>query len=710
MNFLAPGLLVAGAAVAAPIVVHLLNKFRVREVRWAAMRFLAEAVKRNQSRLRLQDLLLLLLRCAVIALLVLAFARPTFETPKLVTADAGEPLTVMVLLDQSASMGASDGVTTRFDQARDAALAFLEHLASGSATGLLLVHDGFDSPVGRPSRDIARVRRSVELARLTDRGTDFQPALQAAVDALAQLPGQREIHLFTDNQTSAWTEQPRIRALISSHPDIAFELVNVGPAAGAPPPANLAVTDLRLDAALPVAGQPLRVLAQVSNFGPAPVSGARLTLAIDDQAPSADAVIDHLAPGGSRFVPLVVRLPTNGFHALTATLPPDALAADNQRAAVVEVAPPREVLVVESRTGPAPWQGSGYFLAAALTPVPVAERDRYYLHVVRTTSALIDPASLSRYAAVFLVDAEPLSPAATSALSDAVQAGTGLVVMPGDAAGFGAFAGPPWTTLLPATLAPSTATATGLASPPYEAAMLSLWNDRAAGTLAAVLLTKAVPLHPAPAAQVWLKQADGAPAIVAHRVGRGEVVMFSAPPVPTWTNLPLHPAFLPLMHRLLAVVARVTAQPLNLAPGEVFQAALPIDQLNRDVFVRGAANDATPIAVGRTEFVDNEAMLRIRETTTVGLHTVFVGQTQQPDRLFAVQLPVAESDLAAPAAPGFGDATAAGDAAPANVIVPSATDTAHLPSAAQLWTALIIGATALSFAELVLALRASRTA
>src|SRR5438067_543421 len=65
---------VAGGAVAVPVIIHLLNRRRFRVVTWAAMRFLLAAQKQNTRRMRLEQILLLLVRCALVALLVFAMA------------------------------------------------------------------------------------------------------------------------------------------------------------------------------------------------------------------------------------------------------------------------------------------------------------------------------------------------------------------------------------------------------------------------------------------------------------------------------------------------------------------------------------------------------------------------------------------------------------------------------------------------------------
>ncbi|MCK5922126.1 MAG: BatA domain-containing protein, partial [Methylococcales bacterium] len=82
MSFLGIGFLVGLAGIILPLAIHFFRKRRKVLQPWGAMRFLEEA-KPNWKRrsLRLQDILILLLRCAAVAVLALAFARPVIKVP-----------------------------------------------------------------------------------------------------------------------------------------------------------------------------------------------------------------------------------------------------------------------------------------------------------------------------------------------------------------------------------------------------------------------------------------------------------------------------------------------------------------------------------------------------------------------------------------------------------------------------------------------------
>ena len=79
MSFVNPALLGFLALGLIPIIIYLINRQRYRRRPWAAMEFLLRAMKRHQRRLRLENLLLLLIRTLAVLLFVFAMARPSFD-------------------------------------------------------------------------------------------------------------------------------------------------------------------------------------------------------------------------------------------------------------------------------------------------------------------------------------------------------------------------------------------------------------------------------------------------------------------------------------------------------------------------------------------------------------------------------------------------------------------------------------------------------
>src|SRR5438034_4083911 len=75
-QFLNPAnMVLGGALISSPIIIHLINRMRFKRIRWAAMEFLLKSQKRNRRRLIIEQLLLLLLRIILVLLAALVVAR-----------------------------------------------------------------------------------------------------------------------------------------------------------------------------------------------------------------------------------------------------------------------------------------------------------------------------------------------------------------------------------------------------------------------------------------------------------------------------------------------------------------------------------------------------------------------------------------------------------------------------------------------------------
>src|SRR5687768_5079141 len=117
MSFLAPAFLAALAAIAVPVIIHLINRERKVVVEFPSLMFLQRIPYKSVRRQKIRHLALLIMRCIAIALLVAAFARPFFQRqqPAITGTGARE---LVVLLDRSSSMGYADRFTKAKDEAK----------------------------------------------------------------------------------------------------------------------------------------------------------------------------------------------------------------------------------------------------------------------------------------------------------------------------------------------------------------------------------------------------------------------------------------------------------------------------------------------------------------------------------------------------------------------------------------------------------------
>ncbi len=108
MSFLSPLFFLGLATIVVPILVHLIQRERKRVIEFPSLMFIQKIPYQSVRRRRIRHWFLLLMRAAAIALFVAAFARPFFPGGSAAIAAAGGNRELVILLDNSASMGYGD--------------------------------------------------------------------------------------------------------------------------------------------------------------------------------------------------------------------------------------------------------------------------------------------------------------------------------------------------------------------------------------------------------------------------------------------------------------------------------------------------------------------------------------------------------------------------------------------------------------------------
>ncbi len=132
LGFIHLGFLAAGAAVAVPILIHLLFRQRARRVEIGTLYFLRVVLRDQARRRRIRRWILLALRVAGVLLLALLFARPYRKAPETM----GSEREAVLLIDRSASMAAGTAGASPFDKAQRQAAELIRGLPDGSAVRL----------------------------------------------------------------------------------------------------------------------------------------------------------------------------------------------------------------------------------------------------------------------------------------------------------------------------------------------------------------------------------------------------------------------------------------------------------------------------------------------------------------------------------------------------------------------------------------------
>ncbi|HET7286533.1 MAG TPA: BatA domain-containing protein, partial [Pyrinomonadaceae bacterium] len=260
MSFLTPLFFLGVAALAAPILVHLVRRTRARRVQFPALVFVRQVPQRTIRRRTLHNLLLLLLRCLAILLIVIAFTRPFFSGGSAARDNSAAGATV-ILVDNSLSMRREN----LFAEAQRRAEGALDEARNDEQISLVSFDKRY-TVINRFLTDKNRVRFGISSLGAGWDGTDYEQALRGAESLLSevQTTGPKRIVMISDFQAPGWKPASAIFKLSNN---TQFQTLDVG---GNSPPPNVAITDV--EARGVVFGQKYldNVVVHVSNFSDIP--------------------------------------------------------------------------------------------------------------------------------------------------------------------------------------------------------------------------------------------------------------------------------------------------------------------------------------------------------------------------------------------------------------------------------------------------------
>src|SRR6478735_919710 len=409
MSFLAPLFLVGLAGLSIPVFLHLIQKERRNVVHFPSLMFIRRIPYQSVQRRRIRHWLLLAMRLAALALLVMAFARPFFRHTDAAAASSTGAREVVVLLDRSYSMGYGG----RWQKAVAAAQATINGLKP-SDRGTIVTFASNAEVALRSTADRSRLLAVVAGVQPGAGATRYGPALKLAGSILSEsgLP-RREAILITDFQRTGWQGAEGVKlpegALLSAQP------------VGDTETANLSVTPVSLQRSTFSNQQRIAVTAGVVNHGPAAVKDVELTLELGGRGVQTQRV--SVEPGGSAsttFDPVTVA--EKNVRA-SVRLPKDALERDNVFNFVASPDQPVRVIVAE-RPG-APRDGSLYLTRA----LAVGETPRF--EVTARGADSLSAEDLAKASVVVLSDV-PVASSLGERLTRYVEGGGGLLVIAGE--------------------------------------------------------------------------------------------------------------------------------------------------------------------------------------------------------------------------------------------------------------------------------------
>jgi len=695
MAFLAPLFLVGLAAIAVPIIVHLIQRERKTVVEFPSLMFLRQIPYQSVERRRIHNWPLLLLRAAAMALLVAAFSRPFFKVDPLQAAPATSGAReVLILLDRSASMGYGD----HFAKAKSEAKKIVETIRGDDKATLILFGTGAEEVV-RGSADRGRLSAAIDAAKVSSDGTRYAPVLRLAQSKLSQstLP-RKEAYLITDFQKSGWERQEEI------HLPQGATLTPVSVAS--PGVSDLSVTSVAFQRTSFSGEERVTITAGLTNRSPTAVTSLPVKLEIDGRVVDTRPVtIEPNASGSVTFAQVTAAVP--GMRG-TVRAGTDNLARNNEFHFALSPSRPVSVLIIQA-DGAAP--ESSYFITTVLS---IGASPPFKTEVV--PASRVTAASFERRSVVVLNDATALSTQTTDLLKRFVEQGGGLFISLKDRT--------PWTgpemPLMPGTPgAPVDRLGGGggtLGYLDYSHPIFDEFKDPRNGNFSGVRFFRYRALTPAATDRVLARFDDGGAAMVERALGSGRIIAFTSPVDASWNSFPRAHLFLPLVHETMRYLAQYEEPEAWYTVGRMLDISVPIAAMVRE----GTAGDAQPtvrkatgvvMAPGGEQVALGDGGRNSVELLEQGFYSVRLqGMGERRPFQVAVNLDPAESDLSALPPAEFVNTATGRVAAPivgGDLEHPELTP-ADIEKKQSLWWFLFVAGAAALLAEAILANRLSK--
>ena len=338
----------AALGVAVPIIIHLLYRKHRQQTDWAAMELLRRALVIRSGQVKLEDYLILCLRCCALALVAFALLRPTFSSkssPLLLEESVG----MVVAVDASFSM--NHGEHSRYEQAISKAREILKAANQGDPVTLVLMSNRPEVLLRRTAYD-SQIFDDVldEQTKATPHRLSLERNLEQLDELVAELKTPaREVYLVTDAQDSDWQAlSDRGRGALSTLAKNAT--VVVAPVAGDGSHDNFSLNQFAYSSGSLQTSGVARFTAEVSNHGGNVADPGVVVFSVNEKPVKRQAV-GAIEPGKSHAVSFFTSFENAGDVRLAAHLEKDPLRDDNTRFAVVNVRPHIRVLCVDDVAG-----------------------------------------------------------------------------------------------------------------------------------------------------------------------------------------------------------------------------------------------------------------------------------------------------------------------------------------------------------------------
>ena len=625
MAFLNPLFLLGLFAASIPLLIHLWSRRQAVTVDFSSLMFLVAAHRQNVRRIQFKQLLILILRMLIVALIALALARP-FLTLGLPLAAVRAKTDVVIVLDNSYSMGYQDVDGVWFEKAQTLASDVLRSLRHGDSACLILMSD-IPQPVFRQlTPDVESVITAIQQAKVSNRATNVQPSVELAHEILSESTQQnKELYLISDFAQNGWDNWGAIQNRSGAR--IVLLPVNKGT------PHNTNIEEILPSHQLIGIDLPFHFKTILKNHSDTSIEQTTLTFYVGDQKRKTQTF--SASADESVMTTLTQTFSAPGTHTGYFELTEDRLNIDNRKYFALEALGEIRVLCVSEQTA---------YLILALNPSATKQTAGALVNVsmiqpTACTPEEFDTYPLQGFDIILLADVPKISTEAEAQLQEFIRQGKSVIVFGSDDYNLpwapAQFGEPIITWQVPQQVAQYEET-----HPIFEIFPENVFSGQYGPQF-----YKGMKVTPAPDATVIARFGDETPFLIERREGNSHILFFNSElqQQPGSSELLVNPYFLPLIqHSVLYVMRSGTKKNINI--GESYLANYPQNPGGRAWVKRlGSSDNEAMIAVPIAE----DGTMRFESSDFPGIYQVDV---KAQDRLFrdffAVNTAASEANLA----------------------------------------------------------------
>ena len=523
VSFIFGSVLWASALVGAPILIHLMMRTKPRHAVLPTLRFLVKSHKATTSRMRLRNILLLLLRMVIILLIALLIAMPFL--PDYYNISAGDqPVALVAVIDTSASMTYRSNQGAIGELGRSQLADYIRKLPPGSKVAVVTSQSPADSMGFLPGRK--QGAKGVSKVKTTLGAKSLAGALSRARRLLKEIDlPVKQLIVVTDMTKEAWRSAGKFKMK-----NCTVAVIDASPAnrenywLGS---ASISADYLPLGAAISV-----KTSAQGSTIA----GDVKITLSINGEP--ADSKIVSLKPNQQTLVEFLYTPDKPGVYAGTVELElPDGMRFDNTRHFAFTVGKPSRVGFVRSAGDIK--NDTAFLMKQAISPTGVGALDKSQSATLRPSDLTAE--RLSGLDVVVIANLTGLSAENWRAVAQFVKSGKSAWLIAGDMTDRESYNSSAAAIVMPARLGKlkSSPKPVQLANPDFTSRFLQPFGvDSNNPPLRDLRFYRYFELESfADDAEIPLRFEDTTPALIARKLGAGQVVFWNFSPARDFSNM-----------------------------------------------------------------------------------------------------------------------------------------------------------------------------